>query len=89
MVTDISGLIVAGLQLGLPGDEDDVFSKTEAADVLSSSMVESLRRMRHFRNILVHDYMDIDDEIVYSVLSDQMRDFDLFIGEVLDFLRNR
>lgn len=82
-VTDVCALLVAGLRLGLPSHETDVFTALGDADVLSSPVVEILKRMRGMRNILIHEYLDVDDQLVYEVLSSQLNDFDAFVGEVV------
>lgn len=82
-VIDICGLVVTGLRLGLPAEEDDLFEKLEQAGIISSSRKESLKKMKAFRNILVHDYGHIDDMIVYEVLQNNLNDFEIFKREIL------
>ncbi len=43
--------------------------------VLSSKLGEKLKDMKGFRNILIHRYGHVDDEIVYYNLSSHMNDF--------------
>jgi uncharacterized protein YutE (UPF0331/DUF86 family) len=86
--TDICGLLVAGLRLGLPAEERDAFEKLREAGVLSPAITETLKRMRGFRNILVHEYTRVDDRIVYDVASARLGEFDAFIGEVLHYIRH-
>lgn len=50
-VLDACALLVAGLRLGLPGEEDDLFTKLAARGAVSTSTAEILRRMRGLRNI--------------------------------------
>jgi uncharacterized protein YutE (UPF0331/DUF86 family) len=54
-VIDISSLLVIGLRLGLPAEEDDLFERLTQAGIISLSMRETLKRMKGFRNILVHE----------------------------------
>ncbi len=85
--TDICGMLVAGLHLGLPEDEDDVYGRLQRAGVLQGETVQVLRRMRGFRNILVHENVDIDDAIVFEAASERLGDLDGFVGEVKRCLR--
>jgi len=82
-VIDICALIVSGLRLGLPSEEDDLFEKLEQAEIISSSTKGTLKKMKGFRNILVHEYGRIDDELVYEVLKNKLDDFDVFKKEIL------
>ena len=42
---------------------------------LDESSAEKWIQMIGFRNILVHEYLDIDREIVYDVLQERLEDF--------------
>jgi uncharacterized protein YutE (UPF0331/DUF86 family) len=86
---DICALLVTGLRLGLPGEEDDLFERLEQAGVISPSMKETLRKMKAFRNILVHEYGRIDDQLVYEILQDQLHDFNTFKRAILKAIRNQ
>ncbi len=85
-VTDISGLLVTGLRLGLPAEELDLFERLREAAIITAETVDTLRRMRGFRNILVHEYIAVDDRIVYQMASKRLEDFEIFIREVRRYL---
>jgi uncharacterized protein YutE (UPF0331/DUF86 family) len=82
-VVDICGLLVIGLRLGLPAEEDDLFDKLEQAGIITSSRKESLKKMKGFPNILVHEYGHFDDMIVYQILQNNLNDFEAFKQEIL------
>ncbi len=88
-VIDISILLVKEMKLGLPGEEEDIFGKLHKKGVLTAGMVEKLKGMNGFRNILVHRYHEIDDELVFSFLKTNMRDFVQFKKQVLKLLGKR
>jgi uncharacterized protein YutE (UPF0331/DUF86 family) len=80
--------LVTGMRLGLPSEEDDLFAKLEAARVLPPELLTTLRRMKGFRNILVHEYGRVDDRIVYEMATSRLLDFDVFQSAVRDALRH-
>lgn len=80
-MVDICGLLVSGLRLGLPGEEDDVLEKLERAKVLSPSVIAMLKTMKGFRNILVHEYGGVDNTIVYKMATTRRQDFETFQSE--------
>jgi uncharacterized protein YutE (UPF0331/DUF86 family) len=84
---DICGLIVIGLRLGLPAEEDDLFDKLEQAGIITSSRKESLKKMKGFRNILVHEYGHVDNMIVYEILQNNLNDFEAFKQEILQTIK--
>ncbi len=57
--------------------------------VLSSKFEENLKDMKGFRNILIHRYGDVDDEIVYHNLSSYMNDFYEFENAVKSYLKKQ
>lgn len=88
-IIDICGLIVTGLRLGLPAEEDDLFEKLEQAGIISPSRKEALKGMKGFRNILVHEYGRIDDRMVYELLRTKLNDFELFKQGILQTLSTK
>jgi uncharacterized protein YutE (UPF0331/DUF86 family) len=86
-VIDISSLLVTGLRLGLPAEEGDLLEKLMQAGIISHSMRATLRRMKGFRNILMHEYGGIDDRIVYEVIQNRLDDFAAFKREILQALQ--
>jgi uncharacterized protein YutE (UPF0331/DUF86 family) len=45
--------------------------------------------MISFRNILVHNYGDINDEIVYEIVTEKLDDFNAISNAIMAFLKNR
>ena len=87
-VIDVCHVLVTGLRLGLPADEDDLFGKLAAANIVSQDMKETLREMKGFRNILVHEYARVDDHLVYEAVRTRMNDFRAFADEIRVYLRS-
>jgi uncharacterized protein YutE (UPF0331/DUF86 family) len=85
-VIDVCNLTVTGMRLGLPGEEDDLFEKLEQAGVLSATMSETAKRMKGCRNLLVHRYGGVDDEIIFQTLATKLGDFADFKREILEAL---
>jgi uncharacterized protein YutE (UPF0331/DUF86 family) len=85
-VIDICNIIVSELKTGLPSDEEDMFSKMRKNKIISKEMEKDLIGMKGLRNILVHRYGEIEDELVFEVLSEKLTDFEKFKKEVLLFM---
>jgi uncharacterized protein YutE (UPF0331/DUF86 family) len=85
-VIDVCKLIVVQLRLGLPSEENDLFAKLEDKGLLSHQVAEVVRQMRGFRNILIHEYAAIDDELVYTYVNARLGDFESFKKEILTVL---
>jgi uncharacterized protein YutE (UPF0331/DUF86 family) len=87
-VLDVCHLLVSGLRLGLPAEADDLFAKLAQAGVVSPGMRDTLREMKGFRNILVHEYAAVDDRLVYEAVQTRISDFHAFTDEVRALLRS-
>ena len=48
-----------------------------------------IRAMKGFRNILVHKYGKIEDELAFEILQNNLPDFQLFKEEVFKFLKKK
>ncbi len=86
-VIDICNIITSGLKLGLPSDEEEMLIKLERNSVVSKEMKKTLTGMKGIRNILVHKYGEVKDEIVFEALSEKLGDFEKFKEEILKFLK--
>ena len=84
---DVCALLVSGLRLGIPGEEDDLLERLARAGVLSAATAQTLRRMKGLRNLLVHEYGRVNDQIVFQTIRDRLTDFDTCTREIFDFLR--
>ncbi len=88
-VLDICRLFVSGLKLGLPAEENGIFEKLLKKKIISSKMAETLEEMKGFRNVLIHEYAKVDDEIVYEMVTTRLEDFIRVKKEIQKFLRKK
>jgi len=84
---DVSAMIVSAQQFGLPENEENIFDMLIEKKVLSSKLGDKLKDMKGFRNILIHRYGHVDDEIVYHNLSSYMNDFYAFENAVKSYFK--
>lgn len=73
---DIGNHIVADLGLGEVNWYSDIVAILEEKNFISIDLREKWIRMVGFRNILVHDYLEVDREIVYEVLHNRLGDLE-------------
>ena len=88
-VFDICAVINADLLLEMPENDYRIVENLAKRDILTHEMAEKIRKMRGFRNIIVHRYGRIDDEIAYSLLRNSFDDFGQFIDLIERFLETR
>lgn len=83
---DISHHIVADRNLPLPADSKSLFDLLARRKVVSKGLSVKLAAMAGLRNILVHDYLEIDRRRVYRALTTELRDFESFVRAVTRLL---
>lgn len=85
-VLDICAVLNSDLMLGVPGDNEDIIAHLQLHQVISDEMGRKIRGMKAFRNIMVHRYGAIDDQIAYRLLNEHLDDFDAFRSAIEKFL---
>lgn len=69
-----------------PQDYADCFAILVELNVIDSHLVDRLKRMARFRNLIVHLYWRVDNRRVYQIIQDDLSDLDAFRQQVLDWL---
>ena len=75
---DLAAHIIADEGLGLPESLKENFILLNKADILSTDLTKKMTAMVGFRNIAVHDYQNIDSNILKSIFKKHLIDFELF-----------
>ncbi len=83
---DIGRRIIARNGYDYPDSNRQVFEILVREGVVSSGLLPALQKMAGFRNIVVHEYVRIDDAQVYGMLKSNLGDFEAFAAGVVDFL---
>ena len=73
---DIGNHLIADLNLGVVNWHSDIPTILAEKKYLTTELKEIWIRMIGFRNTIVHDYIEIDREIVYDVLQNNLNDLD-------------
>ncbi len=74
-VNDIGNHVVSDLKLGEVNWQSDIPQLLAKHGYLTDEMEQMWVSMIGFRNILVHEYMDVDRRLVYEVLQDNLGDY--------------
>lgn len=81
---DIGGYLIGQLGLTAPDEPQNLFAVLGREGVISRELADRMVGMVRFRNILVHDYLEIDSVIVYHNLSEELEDFDQFSQQIIE-----
>ncbi|CAN5532809.1 DUF86 domain-containing protein [soil metagenome] len=73
---DAGNHIIASEGLRAPSDYSDVFAVLAEAGFVPAELAPRLALMARFRNLLVHEYLAVEDERVAEVLRSSLRDLE-------------
>ncbi|MBI2662822.1 DUF86 domain-containing protein [Candidatus Woesearchaeota archaeon] len=73
--------------MGFPTNDDTVFDKLKQEKIISEKMRNILKAMKRFKNVLIHKYVDIDEEMVFNNAKNNLLDFKMFKQEINDYLK--
>jgi uncharacterized protein YutE (UPF0331/DUF86 family) len=82
-VIDVGNHVLADKDLGTAKDYKDIFRLLARQRIISKRLATALSSMAGLRNVLVHDYLEVDLKIVYRILKEDLGDFDKFIASIL------
>jgi len=83
---DIGNHIIAEDEFRPPEDNEDILEILSSAKIISRDFFQKIKGIGGFRNILVHNYLDIDSEKVYGYLEGDIDDFEQFAKFIIDYL---
>ena len=85
---DVAQHVCSSEGWGPPRDNGDAMLVLGRHGVLEPDVAERMRAAVGFRNVLVHQYGDVDDDIVQERLVD-LGDLDAFAAQVVRYLESR
>lgn len=78
---DLAEAIIALKDFRRPTTYSEAFHILHEEDFLTADLTERLVRMAGFRNIIAHDYEDVDFVILYDVLQHRLGDVEQFLKD--------
>lgn len=86
LAIDIANYLIKTRKLGLPQDSADAFALLRRAGLISESMMENMKGMVGFRNVLVHEYKKLDLNVMVDVIEHHLFDAQDFANRALEAL---
>ena len=83
---DIAGHIIADEEFRAPDSYADMFRILQEKGILKNTQFQALEKMAKFRNVIVHQYEEIDPGIVVSILNNNLWDFQEFRDAITAYL---
>jgi len=86
-VIDIGEILISNLKLRKPEDGRDVIDILGEKKIIPDGFAYTFGPITGFRNILVHNYVKIDLELVYKFLKENLEDFNQFAKYISQYLK--
>jgi len=81
-IIDICNIINSDLRLGVPEVEDDILRNLENKKIFNKKVINLIKEMKSFRNILVHKYGKVNDEEAFENINKGINDFEIILNEI-------
>ncbi|SKA76519.1 Uncharacterized conserved protein YutE, UPF0331/DUF86 family [Caloramator quimbayensis] len=85
-VLDISNIIISSLGLERPESYRETILTLYKQGIIPEKFAKQISGMASFRNILVHDYTRLDEDVVLDILKNRLNDFSVFIKYINKYL---
>ena len=84
VTTDIAMYVISTRRLGTPQTKKEAFELLEQNKLISKQICDNMKKMVGFRNIAIHDYKQIDEDILRDVIENHLNDLTEFAREILN-----
>ncbi|BBP42829.1 type VII toxin-antitoxin system HepT family RNase toxin [Thiosulfativibrio zosterae] len=74
LAIDMAAYLIKREKLGLPQDSKDHFRLLEKAQIIPQELSQKCQNMVGFRNILVHEYQELDLDLMQDVIEHHLTD---------------
>lgn len=82
-IVDLAFLIIKDLGLKIPEDDKVAFDMLAKEKLINYDIAEKLKNAKGMRNIIAHQYGDVDDEIVFnSITREIIEDARIFLKNI-------
>ena len=82
---DVAHHICAASGLGIPNDNGEAMTFLLRHGVIDEHVEKAMRQAVGLRNVLVHEYVGVDDEIVLARIND-LSDLKSFVRQVIEWI---
>ena len=89
-VTDLVFLVIKTRKLGKPEDDQSAYELMFDDELISKEIFEKLKDAKGMKNVISHQYGNIDDEIVYEAISHELcDDVESFLKQIIKNLSDK
>jgi len=83
---DLANHIIKSFKMGIPLSSAESFELLARGRVIDKQLSDRLEKMVHFRNLVIHDYLRVNMDIVKAVIASGLDDLVLLGDSVMKFV---
>jgi uncharacterized protein YutE (UPF0331/DUF86 family) len=88
-VIDIAFLLIRYKKFRFPEDDEGIFKILFEREILSENLAEKLKEAKGMRNVIVHEYGEVDDALVFESIANELKeDTENFLNQINTFLNH-
>lgn len=84
---DLSMYLCSKLAFGIPKSSRDSFILLKENNVITEDMSKLMEKMVGFRNVVIHEYQEVELEIIKFIVEKGREDFLKYTNEVLNYIK--
>lgn len=81
-IVDLAFLVIKKEDYKMPEDDKQAFEILSENKIISEEFAKKLKEAKGMRNILAHEYGEVDDEIVFNTISEEL------VKDAKEFIKN-
>jgi len=78
--------LAARVAMTAPSNYADCFLLLVRPGLITQELAAKLAALAKFRNLLVHQYADVDDRRVYAIINREVEDLEVYVAQIADFV---
>ena len=86
---DLANYTIRKYRLGMPKNSRDSFKILAEHQIISADIEKNLYKMIGFRNILVHEYQQMDLNVMTQIIKNNLNDLLVFTDCIFDYMNHQ
>lgn len=87
ILLDISNFVISRAGFRQPGSNSEIIEILAEQKIIPIEFAKRIEKLPAFRNLLVHEYLILDREIVYDKIVHSLDDLESFAGYLTGYLK--
>ena len=84
---DLSMYLCSKLAFGIPKSSRDSFTLLKENKVITEDISKLMEKMVGFRNVVIHEYQEVELEIIKFIVEKGREDFLKYTNEILNYIK--